>query len=82
MKKSIVDLYKVPNVEQYEDVNLLALSESCGVLEERVYDILQNLPEHERLIIEDYIRTRDDLELETVKMALHWGSKYCRQVEF
>ena len=73
MDKEIINLYKLPNIKKYENVNLLSLSESCAVLEEQVYSIIQNLPDQSRLIIEDYIHTRDDLELETFKTALRWG---------
>ena len=73
MDKEIINLYKLPRIGDYEDINLLALSETCAMLEEQVYSIIQTLPEQSRLIIDDYIRTRDDLEFETFKTALRWG---------
>lgn len=73
MDERIADLYKVPNVEQYEDLHLLSLSETCAVLEEKVLKILQTLPENKRQIIQAYIYARDDLEVESVKTALRWG---------
>ena len=76
MDKEIINLYKLPNLEKYEDVDLLSLSETCAVLEEQVYNIIQTLPEQSRLVIEDYIRTRDDLEFETFKTALRWGKTH------
>lgn len=76
MEKESRNLYKLPNIERYEDIDLLTLSETCYALEERVYQIIQTLPEQSRLVVEDYIRTRDDLELETFKTALRWGKKH------
>lgn len=78
MVEQIRDLYEQPSIEEYEDTHLLSLSESCAALEERVRTIAKALPEQNRLIIEEYIRTRDDLEVETVKMALRWGKRHYR----
>jgi len=76
MDGQITDLYKLPNIKDYEDIHLLTLSEHCAVLEEQVYAIANNLPEKKQYIIEEYISTRNDLEVETVKTALRWGRKY------
>lgn len=76
MDDRIKDLYHAPNIREYENFHLETLSESCAVLEERVNAILQTLPMQKRQIIEEYIRTRDDLEVETVKVALRLGRKY------
>ena len=70
------DLYRIPNVEEYENVHLLTLSEHCAALEERVYAIARTLPAQKRQVIEEYINTRNDLEVETVKTALRWGKHH------
>jgi len=76
MDKRIVDLYKLPNIEKYEDIHLLTLSESCARLEEQVYEIAKHLTNKNRKIIETYISTRNDLEIETFKTALRWGKQH------
>ena len=69
----VTNLYKLPGIEQFEDLHLLTLSENCAVLEERVYRLAKTLPDSKRQILEAYISVRNDLEVETVKTALRWG---------
>ena len=76
MTEQIADLYKLPNIVEYEDLHLLTLSENCAVLEDRVYTIAKALPDKKRQVIEAYISARNDLELETVKTALRWGKRH------
>ena len=76
MEEHIKDMYKLPYIAEYEDIHLLTLSEHCAVLEEQVFEMIKTLPEQNRQIIADYIRTRDDLELETFKTALRWGKEH------
>lgn len=76
MNAKVADLYNAPNIEKCEDIHLLTLSEACSVLEDRVYAIARKLPEKDRQVIEDYISTRNDLEVETVKTALRWGKRH------
>ena len=74
MNADIINLYKLPNINKYEDVHLLTLSENCAVLEDQVYRICHTLPDKQRHIIEAYINARNDLETETFKVALRWGN--------
>ena len=76
MDGQVADLYHLPDIEQYTDLHLLALSENCSALEEQVYQIANALPDKQRQIIEAYISTRNDLEVETVKTALRWGKAH------
>ena len=76
MDRSLGDLYRLPNIGEYADMNLLVLSERCAVLEEQVLAIVRALPEEKRYVIEAYIGIRDDLEVETVKTALRWGKQH------
>lgn len=69
----VTDLYKLPNISQYADLDLLTLSESCAALEAQGYRIAKTLPDSKRQIIEAYISIRNDLEVETFKTALRWG---------
>ena len=73
MDKQLWDFCRLPNIENYENCNLLTLSETCAVLEERVYELAKTLPEEKQMLLDDYIRTRNDLEVETFKAALRWG---------
>ena len=76
MNKAIANLYRLPNIGEYEDLSLLSLSEMCARLEEQVYAFIKNLPDEERQLIEAYISARNDLETETVKTALRWGKQH------
>ena len=78
MKDPIMNLYRLPNVDEYTDVHLLTLSEHCTMLEEQVYAIAKTLPLQKRHVIEAYISTRNDLEVETVKTALRWGKRHVK----
>ena len=78
MDNPIADLYRLPDIENYEDIHLLTLSQNCDALEERVYAIAKSLPDQNRETIEAYICARNDLEVETVKTALRWGKRHYR----
>lgn len=78
MNDELMDLYKLPDIGEYEDLDLLTLRESCAVLEEQVYEIASNLPDGKRQVIEAYISVRNDLEVETVKAALRWSKRHLR----
>lgn len=75
MDERILDLYRIPDIYQYEDIHLLTLSETCAILEEKVFAIVNSLPEKEKQIIREYINTRNDLEYESIKTALRWGKR-------
>ena len=62
MNDAISDLYTLPNIDTYQDLNLLDLKEYCAALETQVYAIAKSLPVNEQRIILAYISTRDDLE--------------------
>lgn len=76
MVDEIRDLYRLPNIGEYEDLDLLTLSEQCAVLEDQVYAIAKSMPAYKRGIIEEYIQTRNNLEVETFKTALRWGKRH------
>lgn len=78
MDERILDLYRVPGISQHEDIHLLTLSETCAVLEDKVYAIANKLSEKDKLIIHDYINTRNDLEFESIKTALRYGKRNYR----
>ena len=68
-------LYSVPDSADYADTCLQSLQESCLVLETQLREMTEELPEHNRHIIEAYLDIRDELEFETIKMALRWGKR-------
>ena len=72
----VTNLYKLPDIEKYEDLHLLTLSENCATLEEQIYKLAKTLPPKDRHIIEAYINMRNDLEVETFKTALRWGKQH------
>ena len=73
MEDRLSALYHLPDIAQLEDVHLVTLREHCGALEERVRFILEGMSDGDRQIVETYIEMRDELELQSVKVALRWG---------
>lgn len=78
MDDRIMDLYRLPDISEYEEVHLLTLRENCAILEAQLQDIVDCLPEHSRQILEAYMDMRNDLEVETVKAALRFGKRNYR----
>ena len=78
MSETLSNLYRLPNIQEYADLNLLSLSEMCASLEEQMYALAKALPEKDRQIIDAYICARNDLEVESVKTALRWGKQHYR----
>ena len=76
MVEEMHNFYSLSNIDPYENIHLLDLSESCAALEEQVLKIAGTLSPVQQQIIIDYILTRNDLELETFKTALRWGKKH------
>ena len=72
----IKDIYRLPDISEHEDLKLQTLMENCSVLEARLYEIVERLPEYERQIFEAYLDMRNDLEVETVKAALRLGKRH------
>lgn len=78
MQDYLNDLCNAVDINKVSDLDLLALSEQCAILEERIYDMLDRLSEHDRALIRDYIDTRNDLECESLKAALRWGTPHAK----
>lgn len=76
MDDRITDLYKVPDIADYEDLHLLTLWESCAVLEDKLEAVKSRMSQQDRQLLEAYIDLRNDLEVETVKTALRWGKAH------
>ncbi len=69
-------LYRDPDCSEQE-ICLLMLREQCDTLEERlVHEVLPELSDKERQIIEVYMELRDELEFQTVKAALRIGKRH------
>lgn len=73
-----MDMYRLPDIANHEDVHLLALRENCAVLEMQLQEVMDRLPDQDRYILAAYIGMRDDLEVETVKTALRLGKRWGR----
>ncbi len=76
MKKKTADFYQLSELDQYQNVDLQFLSETCAILERKVLAIAEELPLEKRAIIEDYIASRNDLEVEAMQTALRPKEKY------
>lgn len=76
MDQRLQDFYQIPDIAEYEDICIQTLRESCASLEDRLRELSDQLPEHDRQIIEAYLDIRDELEFQTVKTALRWGKRY------
>ena len=77
MNDPLLDFYKLPDISKFEDFHLMTLGEQCDVLEEKLRKIMVQLPENDRMIFEDYLNMRNDLEVATIRAAIRWG-KACR----
>lgn len=78
MDSRLKDLYTIPERIVEQDIYLLDLSEQCAVFEERVRSIARALPEEQRQTIEVYLEIRDELELQSVKVAMQYGKHHLR----
>ena len=73
MDERLADLYHIPEYVLPQDLYLVDLSEQCSRLEERVRAIASRLPRKERKIMEAYLDIRDELEFQSVKVAMQFG---------
>ena len=73
MDSRLENLYNIPAHVVEQDVYLLDLIEQCAVLEERVRDLACTLPTEQRCIIEAFLNIRDELEFQSVKVAMQYG---------
>ena len=78
MHENLMEIFQLPDISEYQNVDLQMLSEQCAVLEEKLCLIARGLPEKQRQIIEEYVSTRNDLEVESFKTALRLGKRYYR----
>ena len=75
MENGIMDLYCLPDIQDYEDVDLLALRKACTEMEEKIESVMKQIPEKDVQLLRCYMKMRDRLEYETVKTALRWGKR-------
>ena len=73
MDERLADLYHIPEYVLPQDLYLVDLSEQCARMEERVRDIASRLPPKEKQIIEAFLDIRDELEFQSVKVAMQFG---------
>ena len=77
MNERLVDLYRVPERSLPQDIYLMDLAEECAHIEERVRDLMTRLPVSDRELLESYLDIRNELEFQSVKIALQF-SKYVK----
>lgn len=70
------DLCNAVDIDKVTDLDLLALSEHCAILEEQVYAMLDRLSYRDQALLQDYITARNDLECEALSAALRWGMNH------
>lgn len=73
MNDPLLDFYKLPDIAQFEDFHLMTLSEQCDVWEEKLRKIMLRLPPRDRIVFEEYLNMRNDLEVATIRAAIRWG---------
>ena len=78
MDSRLKDLYTIPERVVGQDSYLLDLSEQCAVFEERVRNIAYILPENQRQTIEAYLDIRDELEFQSIKVAMQYGKNHLK----
>ena len=75
MNKWLSDLYDLRELCGEQNVNLWELREHCDRIEQQLLDISYDLPMEQRMMIEGYIDLRNELEFESVKLALRFGKQ-------
>ena len=75
MDERIIDLYHLPDADELAQIHAMELREQCCYAEARAMEIIQDLPEEKRQVIEGYLQLRDDVEFYEVKMALRFRAK-------
>lgn len=70
MEARLADLYPLADRELQGQIYLQDLSEQCAHLELQVLKIMQKLPPSERQILQAYIDLRNELEFQSVKIAM------------
>lgn len=75
MDNRLLAFYRSSDIKTDESEHLLVLRETCAVLEEQVQVILDRVSDSDRQVLLAYMDLRDELEIETVKVALCCGSK-------
>ena len=78
MDGRLKDLYAIPERVVEQDVYLLDLSEQYAAFEERVRNIAYILPENQRQTIEAYLDIRDELEFQSIKVAMQYGKNHLK----
>ena len=77
MNDGLKDLYQIPQRSLPQDIYLMDLAEECAYLETRVRELMSRLSTCDRELLESYLDMRDELEYQSVKVALRF-SKYVK----
>ena len=77
MNDQLKDLYRIPPQSLPQDIYLMDMAEECAHMEERVKEMMQRLSASDRELLKSYLDIRDELEFQSVKIALRF-SKYVK----
>ncbi len=75
MNSELRNLYTIPENILPRNEYLLFLAEECQKAEFRVMQILTQLSQEHRCVLETYIQLRDQFELQAVRQAMRFGKK-------
>lgn len=70
MEDRLSDLYTLADKELSPQIYLQDLSEQCANMEQKVRKIMEKLSRSDRLVLQGYIDLRDELEYQSVKVAM------------
>ena len=70
MEIRLADLYPLADQELHGQIYLQDLSEQCANLEGKVIGIMDRLSSYDRQILETYIDLRNELEYQSVRIAI------------
>lgn len=70
MDDRLLDLYVLSDREHLAQIYLQELSERCGYLESQIREMMESLPTGQGQILESYMDLRNELEFQSVKIAL------------
>lgn len=78
MDDRLKDLYQIPKQVLEQEIYIEDLAEQCSVYETRIRQIIEKLSTDDKEIVETYLDLRDELEIQTVKIAMRFAKGHLR----
>ena len=75
MDNRLSDFYDLQKKYGESNDYLLSLREECGRLEYQILVAAEDVPQNLKTLIQSYIAIRDELDFQSVKVALRFGRK-------